>query len=707
MREGELMESDAFRTFFDLARLDNEAILRQTEHLGDTIRAHRKILASSYFSAIEAAIDELEAEATAYEVLENQKYSGFSKVIRNWDFSMMGGVPGGDPESPSFIALKEDSRGGETLAYATPVSGDGGLHLAVGRDSSVIRRFDSVGLQTDSSTPQTKFEVNTSSNSPNNAINGNIDVGWNHSILLNDYVDVCRLKTEFVFSGAKRINAVCVQGIPRVPMVLYSGSYTDSGGQSHTLNIGTSASVSRDGLLGNYNPITYWRINHARRTFPVGNITARKVVLTFQQDTAVPGDFFYSEEIGDWERKIDLDVASRFLDGTPDLPGELEYGSDRPASPGRTPLQDAVEWRRVVGDVVQEEVDSEYGEFGPEPGDAGNQDADFDYDDRRDSKRKRRRRRRKGSRRRWRQERNQSRNWGERADRSSEAQANSGETLFRPQLPPGVPEFFTLEDGSPSGEIADSPRRASFVEYSFGFRDVYALEMEYLPNGLFIPESISQDSPSGTLAFYTDVEYPTGENTSFEILMRKENYDADGLQLDVETLPILSYGSSSVDERLYFTRREDSQVIRDVGRTRFYPDLSQSVIVYRGNETLTIGSDYEISVDDGGTWETSLSVTGTEGVPPKFLIKVAEPRTDQIFRVEYTPKLSTSDTGGELWLTPQRTARLGRNQTYVFDNNRSTGLVDHSLITLQIIARANTLNTRVSPYLKNLVILGG
>lgn len=731
MREGELMESDAFRTFFDLARLDNEAILRQIEHLGDTIRAHRRILEDSYYSAIESALDELESEATAYEVLENQKFSGFSRVIRSWDFTTMGGVASGDPESSSFIALRETSRGGETLHYTAPINGDPGLHLAIRREDPIIRRFDSLGLQTDATTPQTEFEVNTSSNSPNNAINGDLDVGWNHSILLDDYVDTCRLKVELSFSGAKRINAINIQGMPRIPMTLYSASYVDSGGQSHSLNIGSSVtSVVRNGLLGTHDPApARWRINHARKIFPIPNVTARKVIITLQQDTAVPGDFFYSEEIGDWERQIDLDVAARFAPAAGTLPHELGYLPDRPFSTG----------------FSTEELTLDTGDSRRPPdfsGRGGGRRGGRDESPRRGGGRRGRGGGGlRGSRRQSRTDRDvrgtpEVLGSGRRGRRRGRSDLSGGGDLgFEPQenpadVPdpftpgprperdpttmvlrvdrdPGREAFFALEPGGSPEDRSETPYRASFVEYSFGIRDIYAMEMEYFPNGTFIPESISFATPPETLAFYTDAEFPMGENTSFEILMRKENYDEDGIQLDVETLPILPFGSSSINERMYFTRREDSQVIRDVAQTRFFPDLDEIVTVYRGGEALTIGTDYEISVDDGVTWETELPVAGTEGVPPKFLVKIIEPRTDTIFTIEYTPKLSVSDVGGELWLTAQRKSRLGRNQIYVFDNSRPAGSVDRCVVTLQIIARANTLNTRVSPFLKNLVILGG
>lgn len=594
--EGELLESDAIRTFTEYVRLDLEAALGETERLSNSMRAHNRILAENYFNSLENAVSELEAETRAYEVLEYQKFTGFTSKVKIWNFNGPVSVPGADDDDPFASSLFVDGRGNERLYVSPPGSGEVGLRLAINRASGEVTDFfDRVIILKDATTPQTSLSTSTRSNTPVRAIDGDRDTAWRHSILLTEYPDSVRLILSPSFTGARRVNALVIDPLADVNMKVHSISYIDSGGQQVELPVGSAASssdFSRSGPLGIIeNRSQDWVLPNTKKIIPVGDIVARSFTITFQQDTANDGEFFYyDEELGEWAHDTTLEVVSSFI-------------------------------RRVFGSLDGAEIPVELG-------------------------------------------------------------------------------FIGAED--------ETRRQGRFVEYVFGLKEVSTISREYHSNGVFVPEPFETSRAPNILALYTDIDYPTTEDTDVEFLLRKENYNSDGQLLDVETIPFLPFGDDSVDERLFLTELHNTvSTVKDTGYLRFYPDFSQSFSVLRNGEALTLGTDYEISVDGGVTFESVVPPTVSPGDPAKCLVKLIEPQAGLFYTTSYTPLVSTSDPGGEVWLNADHTVRLGRFQTYVFNNLRPTGTVARCKMGLQILLRANTLNSRVSPYLREAILLGG
>jgi hypothetical protein len=88
-------------------------------------------------------------------------------------------------------------------------------------------------------------------------------------------------------------------------------------------------------------------------------------------------------------------------------------------------------------------------------------------------------------------------------------------------------------------------------------------------------------------------------------------------------------------------------------------------------------------------------------------VKIDAPRTDSIYTVSYSPLISSQEEGSEVFLTPSKKVWLERYQIVAFDASRPTTTIDHSRMCLQILSRGNTLNTRISPYVREIVLLGG
>jgi hypothetical protein len=595
--EGQLLESDAIRTFIESARLDIEAALGETERLSNSIRAHNRILSENYFDALEAAISSLESETTSYELLDKQRFIGFTGILKRFVFSGSITTPGADINNPAISSLFIDNRGNEESSYSPPTNGDRGLHLSVidvnGEEANL---FNKVEILTDSTTPQTALNTSTSDNIPINAIDGDRDKAWRNSVLLTEYPDFCRLIFSPAFTGARRVTALVIDPLSDIAMKIVSISYIDSGGREIDLSLGTgsvgSASplFNRSGFLGDILPRNEdWIISNKKVIIPVGDIIVRKFIITLQQDTGNDGDFFYDEsDIGNWT--------------------------------GNIPIEEILNSKLNRGFPEESRIPAEFGYI---------------------------------------------------------------------------------------GEKEETRRQARFAEYVFGFKDISTITREYVKNGLFVPEPFESPFPPNILGLYTDAEFPANERSDIEFLLRKENYDENDLLLDVETLPLLPYGSSSIDERLLFTESQVDPVIQDTATLRFYPNFSSSFNVYKESTLLTIGTDYTVSVNDGSSFETSLPPSGTVGDPPKCLVRVISPQSGGVYSVSYTPLVSTSSAGGEVWLNATHTVRLGRDQTYVFSNERSVFPVNKCKMGLQIIFRSNTLNSRISPYLREAVLLGG
>lgn len=258
------------------------------------------------------------------------------------------------------------------------------------------------------------------------------------------------------------------------------------------------------------------------------------------------------------------------------------------------------------------------------------------------------------------------------------------------------------------GTETDVDTNIHYYDYSFGFKDILALEKIYEENGQYVPESFAITKPIDSLSLYANIDYPSGEFSDVEFSIRKENY-SDGQTLeDIEVFPILPAGTSQLQERLFLTQQVDA-ASNDAGQTRFYPDFTETFSVYSNDTLLTLGTDYEISVDSGENWETTLSFSGTPEKTKRCLVKLLSPRTDKIFTVVYSPLISTQTAGGEVFINDEQTVTLEKNETYVFDNGRAGGniKIKHSNIMLQIVVRSNTLNNRVTPYLKDAILLLG
>jgi hypothetical protein len=584
---GELLESDAFRTFMSSSRLDMDTLLAETESLSNTLRAHIRFLTDNYFESLESSIRELEMRTRAFEVLEQRKWSGFDEALAVYDFK--GGVTSSvNPSSSSFTALFSDRRTGTRLEYSPPRAGGEGLHLALDPLTSRPEPFYTVELLTDATTPQTAFSVAPSDHTPLHVIDNNVNTFWKKSVLLERNPPVCNLKLGLVFPGPRRVNSLLVSALADVPMKIRQIEYIDEGGERRDIRAGSyyTGTGTSLGLLGNQrSKLTNQVLPNEDIVIPLGDITARKIILTLQQSSGVDGEFFYIEGQGEW---VNAGYTVDFESLLEAAGVEGQAGKDLAAALTRD--------RRSV-------------------------------------------------------------------------------------------------------------RRANFWEYVFGLRRVTAFSRDFKSTGVFVPSPFETPAIS-TLGLYADYELAE-EVASCQFLLLKENYDASGNFLDVETLPIPPFGATGLSEYLPLTMRSSGSETDNVGVLRFYPDFREALVVRESGRTLTVGSHYMISVDGGTTWESTLPPTGAPITPWTCRVRILSPDSSEIYTVEYTPLGSGEGEGSEVWMNPEMTAYLERDFTIVFDNQRPSGKVYKSFIALQCVIRSNSRKVRESSYIREVVLLGG
>lgn len=627
--DGDMLESDALRTFVQKVQLDTEASLGEVEHLGNAIRAHHRILVDHYFNSVDSAISELEKKIKGYELLALYGDRGFNGV-RVFDFNGSISVPGmtkqsygiltssgvytpdrgiartqeegsgrkevekrddfvteGEPntvvetrdkrvtklhlrnESKKDTGVFVDKRGSQELFWSPPAHGEEGVRLAISEER--FHTFSEVEIINDATTTASDRRVETSNevsgNDIENILDGLPDTSWIHSIKTRRPVDSCRMKLFLRFSGAKRINAVSIDPVSGIAMKLVNASYLNHAGFE------TSISISETLLR----PST-------KNIVDLGDITAKGIFLTFQQSTGEEVDY-----VTDREKDGDFDVIS--------------------------PTTVLSTW---AADQHNREEDIVIGDF-----------------------------------------------------------------------------------------IKHETKQVYYIDYKFGFKDITAIDRIFEENGLFIPEVFISD-PVNSMSIFANIDYPTQPSvfTDVEFTVRKENFFSDGSLADVELFPILPNNVSQVQERLFLNQKVVSGLVSDAGILRFYPDFTQSFAVYSNTSLLTAGTEYEVSVDSGATLESVPPSTSPEKTP-ECLVILSSPRTDKIYTVVYTPLVSTQVAEGEVFVNKNKTITLERDEMYVFKNNRPQGEISRCNVTLQVIVRSNTLNTRITPFLKDVVLLLG
>jgi len=189
--------------------------------------------------------------------------------------------------------------------------------------------------------------------------------------------------------------------------------------------------------------------------------------------------------------------------------------------------------------------------------------------------------------------------------------------------------------------------------------------------------------------------------------------------------PIPSLDQEIVEsERLVFTKQFDDSTINDTGALRFIPSINwfdddltkqKRVDVYENGLLLELGNDWEYSISSDFlgeekkyTWYTipdaAEDISNYLFSPPKFWIKIKNPKLTSIYTVNYT--LLGSDSVGEntIWLDADKTIYLGsKGRVYIRQEDPDVKVT--SELYLQITLRRNLSSQSSTPELYSYALL--
>ena len=244
-------------------------------------------------------------------------------------------------------------------------------------------------------------------------------------------------------------------------------------------------------------------------------------------------------------------------------------------------------------------------------------------------------------------------------------------------------------------------------QYEFGFDNFIFDKAVYEPRGIFVGEELKSNN-MGIITFAidkTNISVIIGASNydvfSFEYYLLKQDYDENDSIVYEELIPIW-VDANEINERLLLVL-QDGGSTNNVGSMRFAPSLSPEPIITKNfTQTLTIGTDYVVSVNDG-SWQNSWN--GISGGlddktkrPSEIKIKIAEPEAKAIYTIRYTPSLTYSDN------TPRYIAKRARVLSNGVIECSYSKIIKTSKIRPIIIIRNNYIEENKTPLIKTYFI---
>lgn len=257
-------------------------------------------------------------------------------------------------------------------------------------------------------------------------------------------------------------------------------------------------------------------------------------------------------------------------------------------------------------------------------------------------------------------------------------------------------------------------------QYLIGFDNIRVGFSAYQPRSVYVSSPLSVENPGmvGLNAVETrpqngltspdSTAYFTG-SVEYDII--KENFDSNGNFISAERFPVLPTGVVNVlHERLDLTHKVGASLSNNVGILRFYPDLSQSVKIYRNGTLLTGPGPF-----DEWDYETTLS-QDTPSAENRMVraAKIADVAPSDIYTVSYTPKVGNAQELPSSFSFPLLTTvnlgngsriRMIRNNIIITDRQLESNLIASSNIYLIILLRRNTPDETVTPTVEEYMLL--
>ena len=294
--------------------------------------------------------------------------------------------------------------------------------------------------------------------------------------------------------------------------------------------------------------------------------------------------------------------------------------------------------------------------------------------------------------------------------------------LQREAIAPVVKEALSPTVGTICAVSDYSSIETNYYKYTFGLDNVYFGNSQYKDTGIFVSKPLVLTNPGV-------VGVEVSELTTTELVKNSIEYEIvkiDTFPRHKEThFPIPSLDQEIVEsERLVFTKQFDDSTINDTGALRFIPSINwfdddltkqKRVDVYENGLLLELGNDWEYSISSDFlgeekkyTWYTipdaAEDISNYLFSPPKFWIKIKNPKLTSIYTVNYT--LLGSDSVGEntIWLDADKTIYLGsKGRVYIRQEDPDVKVT--SELYLQITLRRNLSSQSSTPELYSYALL--
>ena len=267
--------------------------------------------------------------------------------------------------------------------------------------------------------------------------------------------------------------------------------------------------------------------------------------------------------------------------------------------------------------------------------------------------------------------------------------------------------------------IEDTDDSFSCYEYSISIDNIRVGFSEYKNEGIYVSSPLFLTEESGVVGLtvkekrpyldtndivkYTDT-FDASQNYigSIEYWVIKEDLDSDTQDeaqlVKRQALPIYPMNTAQIfHERLLLVESEDSGASFNTGYLSHYPDISESITVYRNGDDI----GYSIASFD----QTDNIPNNSE--PMKFKVKPGTALPGDIFTVTYTPlkgntysnTWTESDQSVQVDLSGDLTSRVGPEGLILLDESSDDRTESYRLYFVAIL-RQNTAKKGTTPILE-------
>lgn len=301
---GEVIDSERFNAMVKAIRMDLEAGFEEAENIATVLTMHKFLYKMTVLKSLRKAVSELEKNISLYEFF-NRDNEGFMDAQFN-TFDTADGMATHRTDALAENLYYDDNTGEEIDEEEDAQVDLFGERLVMPSRTSKELNVANVELIHDGETSSSIRDVQFTNSSIRNIIDQRRYTYWIYPVLSEDISSSgVKLKLRFDLGGIQEFNTLRIEPASPFPMTLEEIIYIGEDGESQTIEIDTTV--------------------EADKSFNLGGITARSVVLTFRQDNHEEA-YYYRDDNGNMYARLgeDVDKEEPDIDRVRRLTLELE-----------------------------------------------------------------------------------------------------------------------------------------------------------------------------------------------------------------------------------------------------------------------------------------------------------------------------------------------------------------------------------------------